>query len=305
MSRRYSSHSRKRHPIPDQATPTTAETDRRLLLMLAHELRNPLNTAVLQIALLRESLNGELKEPSATVKARRDLVVQELRLVMTIERALLRAARLVTGVFDSALMLQGQLVFEHETPVSLSLVLADVQDELQAIYGHRPLEVDIPHDLPPLAAEHGRLDQVLVCLLHNAFRYAKQEKAGVRARLFNLTAETKKALPSEVCLPAGSYVHIEVWDRGPGIPPTEWTQVFRPFYRLKPQAKEARKGLGLGLFICRGLAEGHGGAIWITDTPDGNRAPVANRLPGTTVHVLWPAASRDNVGAHGRRPSQS
>ena len=61
----------------------------------------------------------------------------------------------------------------------------------------------------------------------------------------------------------------EVSDRGPGIPPGEETKIFDKFYRLHPQREG---GVGLGLTICRGIIESHGGRIWAENRPGGGAA---------------------------------
>ena len=61
-------------------------------------------------------------------------------------------------------------------------------------------------------------------------------------------------------------VIVEVADRGPGIPPGEESRIFDKFYR----GKSAREGgVGLGLTICRGIVEAHGGRIWVENRPGG------------------------------------
>jgi len=55
---------------------------------------------------------------------------------------------------------------------------------------------------------------------------------------------------------------VSVEDFGPGIPPQEWNRVFEKFYR--GGNGEGREGIGLGLAICKGIVETHGGRIWIS-----------------------------------------
>jgi len=74
---------------------------------------------------------------------------------------------------------------------------------------------------------------------------------------------------------------VEVADHGPGLPPGEEDKVFEKFYRAAPAS---RHGAGLGLAICRGIVEAHGGHIWAQNLPEGGVAflftlPVAEAQP--------------------------
>ena len=77
---------------------------------------------------------------------------------------------------------------------------------------------------------------------------------------------------------------VSISDGGPGIPLEERVRVFEKFYRL-PQAQQAHHtGAGLGLAICKGLVEAHGGRIWIKK----------QALPGTTLSFTLPLALKNN-----------
>ncbi|TET84967.1 MAG: HAMP domain-containing histidine kinase, partial [Anaerolineales bacterium] len=64
----------------------------------------------------------------------------------------------------------------------------------------------------------------------------------------------------------GSQIHLEVDDRGPGIPAEYIPNLFERFYRV-PDSKNAARGTGLGLYICRKLVEAHGGEIGVDSEP--------------------------------------
>ncbi len=62
---------------------------------------------------------------------------------------------------------------------------------------------------------------------------------------------------------------LEVLDRGPGLPRGEEARVFEPFYRAPELRESARPGMGMGLAVCRGLVEAHGGELAAANRPDG------------------------------------
>jgi two-component system sensor histidine kinase KdpD len=98
-------------------------------------------------------------------------------------------------------------------------------------------------------ADPVRLDQVLTNLLDNARTYAAASPVQVVARR------------------AGDAVELRVVDHGPGIPDPERERVFDQFYRLKGGRRP--EGTGMGLAICRGIVQAHGGSLRVETTPGG------------------------------------
>ena len=76
-------------------------------------------------------------------------------------------------------------------------------------------------------------------------------------------------------------------DRGPGIPPEHRTRIFDRFYRM-PGVRAG--GAGLGLAICKGFVEAHGGRIWVEDNPEGGAAFVFT-LPIHVRHLQFKEAT--------------
>jgi two-component system sensor histidine kinase KdpD len=110
----------------------------------------------------------------------------------------------------------------------------------------------LPEDLPLVPIDDTLIEQVFVNLLDNVLKY------------------TPTGSPIEVAAWASEEgVTVEVADRGPGLGPGEEGHVFEKFYRGHPAAG---RGAGLGLAICRGFVEAHGGRIWAENRPDGGAA---------------------------------
>jgi two-component system sensor histidine kinase KdpD len=118
-----------------------------------------------------------------------------------------------------------------------------IADELA---GHE-FEVEIEPDLPPVRMDPVLMEQVLYNLLHNAALYTPK---GTRVRLVVqrvlCAAESRDDLV------------LTVMDRGPGLSAEDLARAFDKFHRVN---RSSTTGLGLGLSICKGLVEAHGGAI--------------------------------------------
>jgi two-component system sensor histidine kinase KdpD len=112
------------------------------------------------------------------------------------------------------------------------------------------VDVDLPEELAPVLVDPVRLDQVLTNLLDNARSYAATSPVQVTARQ------------------AGDTVELRVVDHGPGIPGPERERVFDQFYRLKGGGRRP-EGTGMGLAICRGIVQAHGGTLRVETTPGG------------------------------------
>jgi len=125
-------------------------------------------------------------------------------------------------------------------------------------------EIDIPADLPMLKLDPVLFEQVLFNLLDNAAKYAPQ---GSKIRVQGWTD--------------GGFVHLQVMDQGPGIPPSDLERVFDTFYRVR-KADHVLAGTGLGLSICRGFIAAMGGAISAENRSDRSGAVFTVRMPVPT-----------------------
>jgi len=116
----------------------------------------------------------------------------------------------------------------------------------------RPIDVQLPSDLPLLSVDPVLLEQLFVNVLENAAKYTP---AGTRI-------EIRAARQAESVL-------IDIVDHGPGLPPGCEEKVFDKFFR-GPHV--GMSGAGLGLPICRGIAEAHGGSIHAENVRGGGAA---------------------------------
>ncbi len=107
--------------------------------------------------------------------------------------------------------------------------------------------LELADDLPVLWADVHQLHQVLVNLITNG-HHAMREKSELRV----LTIKTASD-------PSRSWVSLSIADTGLGIPPAVRARIFEPFFTTKP----AGQGTGLGLSLCQGIVEAHGGSIGV------------------------------------------
>ena len=124
-----------------------------------------------------------------------------------------------------------------------------------ALVGAREAGITASFRLDPTAdlvlADRIQIQQVLVNLIRNAMESMMRDRQGARG--WRSPAPPATAMSCEV----------SVADTGPGLAPEVASHLFQPFVTTK------RKGMGLGLSICRTIVEAHGGKIWVDDRPGG------------------------------------
>jgi two-component system sensor histidine kinase KdpD len=116
--------------------------------------------------------------------------------------------------------------------------------------GNRPVKIDLPHNLPMVRVDSVALEQVLVNLLDNAVEH------------------TPPSTPIEIAGAAvNGHVLLSIADSGLGLPRGGEARIFEKFFRA--HGGQNRRGIGLGLAICRTIVEGHGGTITAENRPAG------------------------------------
>jgi two-component system sensor histidine kinase KdpD len=214
-----------------------------LLDSVSHDLRTPLATINGTAASLLQTSSIDDRESLQT------LIDESRRLTRLVEN-LLDMARLDSG----AVVLNRQWhVLEETVGVALNAVKRDLKDF--------EVKVDIPADFPLVKIDAFLIEQVLVNLLENASRYTP---VGSTIEI-SAIARTK-------------HVEIHVADNGPGIPPGSEKTIFDKFFRGSSVTPDGRRGVGLGLAICRAIVEAHGGDIRATNR-DGKGADFVVSLP--------------------------
>jgi two-component system, OmpR family, sensor histidine kinase KdpD len=209
-----------------------------LLSSVSHDLRTPLAAIAGASSSLLERL------PQLTEVAQKELLE-------TIVDESHRLARLVDNLLDMTRLQSGAVTLNRQWHV-LEEIIGSVRASLHRELERRPVHVQIPGDFPLLHVDGLLLEQVLVNLLENATRYTP---AGTQ---IEIAAEHQ-----------GDRVRIRVADNGPGLPPGSESRIFDKFFRGVALSPDARRGAGLGLAICRGIIEAHGGRITARNRPGG------------------------------------
>ncbi len=220
-----------------------------LLSSVSHDLRTPLAVVTGAASSLLED------EGTLPAHARRELLE-------TIHEETLRLTRLVRNLLDMTRLASGALrVTKEWQPLEeiVGAALGRVEDRL----GQREVKVDLPTGLPLVPIDAVLLEQVLINLLENAAKYTPQGSP------IELVARASGEGKERV-------VTVDIADRGPGVPADELTRVFEKFFRLTREGKTG--GAGLGLAICKGVVEAHGGRIW-AENRDGGGARFRFTLP--------------------------
>jgi PAS domain S-box-containing protein len=198
--------------------------------IVAHDLRNPLGTILMQASFLR------------------DLGVGEGENLASIERAAKRMNRLIQDLLDVTRMEAGRLSLEHE-PVDTRRLLADAVESQQghASSAKLDLRLEVPPDTPAVRGDRDRLLQVFENLIGNAIKFT--EPGG------RITVAAR---------PRSGEVVFSVSDTGAGVEPEDVPHLFDRFWQARGTGRE---GAGLGLPIVKGLVEAHGGRIWVESEP--------------------------------------
>lgn len=222
----------------------------KFLAMVSHELRTPLTSIIgFTASLLAGDVSWELDE-------QRDFI-------RTIQQEANRLEELINHLLDLSRLEAGMLPISRRSFL-LDEIIRDVMPQFNAIAKGRKINFHLPADLPPVFVDAKRIAQVLVNLIQNAIRYSPEGTE------ITISARIRR-----------NFVQVNVTDQGVGILPAERKLIFEAFRRGSNEEKGPAKGAGLGLAICKGLIEAHGGQIWIKN----------KTTPGATISFTIPIAS--------------
>ncbi len=229
--------------------------------MVSHELRTPLTS-------IRGSATDLLDDSSGLNPAE---MRQYHRIILEQTD---RMRGLIGDLLDVAHIETGSLSVDPE-PADVASLVDEARKTFLSGGGRNGLHIDIPPDLPRVMADRGRVIQVLGNLLSNAARHS-QDSYPIR-----VTAVRKNL-----------HVEFAIADEGKGIKAEHLPQLFRKHARLKGGERERDPaGVGLGLAICKGIVEAHGGRIWAESDGSGLGARFTFTIPAADEEPVAVATS--------------
>ena len=198
--------------------------------MVSHELRGPLTSIKGSAATLLEDSEG--LDPAERHEFHR-IIEEQADHMRGLIGDLLDAGRIEAGTLSVA-----------PEPSEMAALIEGARSTFLSAGGRHTVLIDLPPDLPRVMADRRRIVQVLNNLLFNAARHSP-DSAPIRVE-----AERD-----------GSHVAVSVQDEGRGVAPERLPHMFRRYAPDDEGGGRAADGMGLGLIICRGLVEAHGGRI--------------------------------------------
>ncbi len=219
-----------------------------LLSSVSHDLRTPLS-AIMTAATSLQQRDAQWDEETRQSQAQ------------LIEHEAKRLNRLVENLLDMSRIEAGAL-HPNKVLYPLDELIRDVLGRLHTLLQDRPLHLSLPVDLPAVELDYMQIDQVVTNLLENAARYTPPGSA----------------IDIEM-LSQRQWVEVRIADCGPGIPLSECEHIFDKFYRV---LGNGHRGSGLGLTVCKGFIEAHGGHIWVEPRNEGG-AVFCFTLPHNTM----------------------
>jgi signal transduction histidine kinase len=225
------------------------------VVMASHELRSPLSSMKMGVSTVVREMVGPLND--------------EQRLMLSIaERNIDRLAKLTTDLLDLTKIEAGQLdlLMEEE---NLSEIAREViaADKLQADEQGVGLEITSPDGNVVARCDRDRIYQVIQNLIDNALRFT--EEGGVTVSLNRVNDK----------------VEVSVADTGSGIEGDSLKTIFEKWSPAHANTRSEKRGAGLGLAICRGIVEAHGGSINVQ----------SEKGKGTTFSFSIPVRGPDEV----------
>ena len=214
--------------------------------MVSHELRTPL-TSIRGSATTMLDATSDL-DP-AEIRQFLRIIVNQADHMRDLIGSLLDVARIETGTLPVS-----------PEPAEVAVLVDRARNNFLSAGGRNALDIDLAPDLPLVMADRRRIVQVIGNLLSNAARHSP-ESSPLRV----------------AAVRDGLHVELSVIDEGRGIPADRLPHLFRKFSRVEDD--DQGEDTGLGLAICKGIVEAHGGRIWAESEGPGRGARFAFTVP--------------------------
>jgi two-component system sensor histidine kinase ChiS len=210
----------------------------------SHELRTPLNGIIGIAESLIDGATGQLPEPTNF----------NLALISSSGK---RLSSLINDILDFS-QLKHKTIQLQIKPIGMREIVSVILTLSQPLVGKKKLELinSVAPELPTIAADENRLQQILYNLIGNAIKFTESGGVEISAELVTGNAQS----------PPNSQLAITVSDTGIGIPEDKLERIFESFEQADGSTAREYGGTGLGLTVAQQLVELHGGKIWVSST---------------------------------------
>jgi signal transduction histidine kinase len=243
--------------MAEQAHRELARVHDELSAVIAHDLRSPVSTILLQV----EALAAQTGDRISVSRP----ILERLR------RCAQRVSQMTNDLLDVSRIELERLTLDRQ-PLAPVAALESLLAQMSPLLTDHPVSLEVQGTSPPIWADPGRFEQVLTNLIENAAKYSGP---GAPIRIVVDNAD------------GGALITVE--DHGAGIAPEDLPRLFDRFYQAA-RARAQKSGLGLGLYIAKGLVEAHGGRIWVE----------SQLGQGSRFHLWLPCG--DDMSASARAP---
>jgi len=220
------------------------------LAMITHELKTPLVPIIGYADILLSEIIGNLNE------------AQKNRLGI-IKNSTVALLKLISDLLDAQKIELGQLNINKKIH-DLSKIIGNTVNKMMPDAEHTG--ITITTDLQPnilCLCDNIRIEQVMTNLISNALDFCPKDIGKIHIKLHHVDGHAK----------------ITVKDNGIGMIKTDIDKIFVKFYQVDTKTTREHGGTGLGLSVCKGIVESHGGKIW---------AESKGRNKGAEIHILLP-----------------
>jgi len=218
---------------------------------------------------LLSTVSHELRTPLATIKGYSTMLLdydrrlkrdEKRQYLQSVDRATDRLTELIDHLLDMSRLEAGLLKMEKAL-ASIPELIQEAAFEAKLRSPRHKITLNLQESLPWINIDARRIRQVLDNIIDNATKYSEEGTEVV------VEAQRK-----------GSELVISVTDQGVGIAAEELERVFDRMYRIEERLTPEIGGVGLGLAICKGLVEAHGGRIWM-ESEEGKGSKCSFTLP--------------------------
>ncbi len=225
-----------------------------LIANVSHELRTPLG-------LIKISASSLLMDDAEFDRE------TQLKFLYSITDETTKLERIVEHLLDLGRIESGRLHLERQ-PTELGQLIRNTISSMEALSDRHRLVSELNPASLLASVDAKRIEQVLRNLLDNAIKYSPDGgKITVQAHQDD------------------QQIYLAVSDEGIGIPADEWDRVFARFHRVENELTRRMRGAGLGLAVCKGIVEAHGGRIWVESQPGA----------GSTFCLVLPVFAREEA----------